>query len=200
MSYRYERYREQPRSSARSCLIALVVLVWVLVLGCLAVRYFVRPWLTDFVNGSIARAIDPALPSGLDPNEALRRGLEQVPIPIAVPPGELAVTEAQANAFLSEYRTRLSNVDDVRVRFVPGEVQAIVTVQGLSGTARIVPTVRDGRIVAERASLDQPLGSLLDINDLLGALQDRINSELNTQGRRVVDVRIEDGVAVVVLE
>lgn len=203
MSYRYERYeryREQPRNRTKTCLIWLTAAVWLLVLACVGVRYVLRPFITDYVNRQIAVAINPSLPDGLDPNEALRESLEQVPINVQVPPGEIEVSEEQANSYVEAYRQRLQGIDDIRVRFVPGEVQAVVTVQGISGTARMQPVVQDGRIVAANPRLDEPLGSILSVDDLLGALQDRINSELNTQGRRITGVRVEQGVAIVTVE
>jgi hypothetical protein len=200
VSYRYERYRERPRSAARSWLIFLTVAVWALVLGCLALRFVVRPQLTDYVKRQVAQAIDPQLPAELDPNAALRESLEQLPVSGVVTPGELVVSEEQANSYIDDYRARLQGIDDIRVRFTPGEVQADVTVQGFTGTARVQPVVQDGRIVATNAQLDQPLGSFLSIDELLSALQDRLNSELNAQNRRITDVRIEQGQAIVIVE
>ena len=200
MSYRYERYRERPRSAARSWLIFLTVAVWALVLGCLALRFIVRPQLTDYVKRQVAQAIDPQIPAELDPNAALQQSLEQLPVGGVVTPGELVVSEEQANIYIDDYRSRLQGIDDIRVRFTPGEVQADVTVQGFTGTARVQPVVQDGRIVASNARLDQPLGSFLSIDELLGALQDRLNSELNAQNRRITDIRVEQGQAIVIVE
>lgn len=200
MSYRYERYRERPRNALRSWLIFLTVVVWVLVLGCLALRFIVRPQLTDYVNRQIAQAINPQLPADLDPNAALRESLEQLPVGVTVPPGELVVSEDQANLYIDEYRQRLQGIDDIRVRFTPGQVQADVTVRGITGTAHVRPVVQDGRIVAANSQLDQPLGSILSIDELLGALQDRLNAELNSQGRRITEIRVEQGQAIVVVE
>ena len=200
MSYRYERYRERPRNRFRSCLISLTIFVWVLVLGCLGTRFLVRPAVTDYVSREIADSINPQLPANLDPNEALRESLEQVPIGGAVVPGELRVTDEQANEYVAAYRDRLVGIDDLRVRFVPGELQADVTVQGLTNTAHAQAAVQDGRIVAQNARLDQPLGSLLSIEPLLDAILGRLNAELAAQQRRVTDVRIEQGVAIMTVE
>lgn len=200
MSYRYERYRERPRSALRSWLIFLTIVVWVLVLGCLALRFIVRPQLTDYVNRQIAQAINPQLPADLDPNAALRESLEQLPVGVTVPPGELVVSEDQANLYIDDYRQRLQGIDDIRVRFTPGQVQADVTVRGITGTAHVQPVVQDGRIVAANPQLGQPLGSILSIDELLGALQDRLNAELNAQGRRITEIRVEQGQAIVVVE
>lgn len=200
MSYQYERYPEQPRNRVRSRLIAITVVVWLLVLGCLAIRFFVRPMLTDYVNRQVAQTINPNLPTSIDPNDALRESLQQVPLDVGIPVGEYEITEQQANDYLFAYRQRLQGIDNVRVRFVPGEVQANVTVQGLTATAYAQPTVRDGRIVAVNQRLGQPLGSILSIDELLGALEDRMNAELTKQGRRVTGIRVEQGITVVTVE
>lgn len=200
MSYRYERYRERPRSALRSWLIFLTTVVWLLVLGCLLLRFVVRPQLTNYFNRQVARALNPALPADGDPSAALRDSLAQVPVGVAVPPGELAVTEEEANVYIDGYRQQLQGIDDIRVRFTPGQVEFDVTVQGITGTARMRPVVQDGRIVATNASLDQPLGSILSIDDLLAAFQERLNAELSAQNRRMTDLRVEQGQAVVIVE
>lgn len=200
MSYRYERYRERPRSRLRGWLIFLTTVVWVLVLGCLVLRFVVRPQLTNYFNRQVARAINPQIPTDLDPSAALRESLAQVPVGVAVPPGELVVSEEEANVYIDSYRQQLQGIDDIRVRFTPGLVEFDVTVRRFTGTARVRPVVQDGRIVAADAQLDQPLGSILSIDELLGAFQDRLNSELNAQNRRITDVRVEQGQAVVIVE
>lgn len=200
MSYRYERYRERPRSALRSWLIFLTTVVWLLVLGCLLLRFVVRPQLTNYFNRQVARALNPALPADGDPSAALRDSLAQVPVGVTVPPGELAVSEEEANVYIDGYRQQLQGIDDIRVRFTPGQVEFDVTVQGITGTARMRPVVQDGRIVATNASLDQPLGSILSIDDLLAAFQERLNAELSAQNRRMTDLRVEQGQAVVIVE
>lgn len=200
MSYRYERYRERPPRRGRSCLISLTVLVWVLVLGFLAARYYVRPRLTEYVNRQVAESVNPQLPADANPGEALRESLEQVPIGISVPPGEIRVTEEQANSYLAAYRQRLSGIDGLEVLFVPGEVQAVISVSGISSTAHARPEVRDGQIVAVEQRLDPPLGLILSMDDLFSAFQSRINSELAAQGRTVKDITIEQDVAIITIE
>lgn len=200
MSYRYERYRERPRRQSRSCLVALTVFVWLLVLGWVAVRFWVRPAVTDFVNQQVAVAIDPQLPPDINPGQALQESLDQVPIPVQIPAGTLTVTEEQANTYLAGYRDHLAEIDDIRVEFVPGAVQAAVTVRGFRGVARTEPVVQNGQIVASNTSLSQPLGSFLSIDPLMQALLNRINGEVTAQGRTVTAVQIEQGAAVVTVE
>jgi hypothetical protein len=200
MSYRYERYREHPRSRGRSCLIGLTVLVWLLVLGFFGLRYFVRPNLTNYVNRQVVESINPQASPDANPADALRDSLQQVPINIDVPPGEIRVTDEQANSYLAAYRERLTGIDDVRLHFVPDEVQAVITVSGISSTAHARPVVRNGQIVATEQRLDPPLGLILSMDDLLGAFQERINAELAAQGRTVTGLTVEQGVAVITIE
>jgi len=201
MSYRYERYEPaRRRSGLRGCLLGLVIMVWLLVLGFAALRYWARPLVTGWVEDRVARTIDPQLPQDLPSQDALRRSLEQVPVAPVLPSGELRVSEADASAYLSDYNSRLPGIDDISVRFVPGEVQATISVSGLQSTLRLQPTVRDGRIVADGAQLGQPLGSLLSIDGLMGALTDRINGELGAQGRAITGITIDQGVAIVNVE
>jgi hypothetical protein len=201
VSYRYERYRERPRSGGvRSVLIFLTVVVWLVVLGCFALRWFVRPALTDYVNREVAVSINPQLPPNLDPNQALRESLEQIPVAGAIPPGRFEVTEAMANDYLTGYREQMGEIDNVHVRFVPGEVQANISVWGLTGTARTTPAVQNGRLVATNTRMNQPLDSVISLDPLMDALLGRINSEVAAQGRSITDVEIVDGLAIVHVE
>ncbi len=201
MSYRSARYAPvRRRSGARGCLIGLVVVVWLAVAGFVAVRYWARPLVTGWLEGQVARAIDPQLPRDLPSEDALRRSLEQVPVAPALPSGELRLSDADASAYLSDYSSRLPGVDDISVRFVPGEVQATISASGFQSTLRLQPAVRDGRIVADGAELGQPLGSLLSVDGLLGALTDRINDELGAQGKRITGITVTDGEAIVNVE
>jgi hypothetical protein len=205
MSYRYEEDyeyygEEQPPGGRRRWLIALTVVIWLLVIGCLVIRFVVQPALTDFVNRRIARTINPQLPSNIDPIGGLRDSLSRIPFG-TIPPGRYEVPEAQANAYLAAFRSQLGGFEESRVRFVPGQVQADLTLRGLTSTARTeVTTTPDGRIQAVNPRLDPPLGVVLSIESLVRVLEDRINNELSAQGRRVTSVEIQQGVAVVTIE
>jgi hypothetical protein len=200
VSYRYEQYRPRPTRRGRSCLISLTVLIWVAVLGCVGLRYFVRPLITDYFNQQVAVSIAPDAAVDNNVGEALQDSLQQVPIPVDIPVGTLTISEEQANSYLAEYRGRLEQIDDMRLRFVPGEVQVDVTAGFLTGTARTQPTVSDGRIIASNARLDEPLGSFFAVQPLMQALVDRINDEVAVQGKTVTAVQIEQGVAVVTVQ
>ncbi len=202
MSYRYEEeyyedYEEPPRRRLRGWLLTLTVLVWLLVLACVVLRFVIQPALTDFVNRRIARTINPDSPATIDPIAALRDSLARIPSG-PIPTGEFIVTEAQANAYVAAYRPQM--LDKVRVRFVPGEVQADLTWRGMTNTARMGAKAQDGRLVAVNPRLDPPLGVVLSIDALVGVLQDRLNDELAAQGRRLTKVEIQQGVAVATIE
>lgn len=200
MSYRYERYHERPPRKGRRGLLALTVIVWMLVLGCLGARYLLRPAVTDYVNRQVAVALDPEVPADRNPGDALQESLEQVQIPFEIPAGTRTITEQEANRFVAAYESRLSGVDDVRVRFVPGQVQADITVRGFTGTATMEPAVQNGQLVATNTSLGQPLGSFLSIDPLMQALLDRVNGEVTAQGRTITRVQVEQGQAVITVE
>lgn len=205
MSYRqysYREYQERPRNRLRSVLIFLTVIIWLLVLGCLAIRFFVRPNVTDYVNRQVAVTLDPQLPPDLDPNAALRESLSQIPLAGAIPAGEFRVTQEEANDYLYAYRQNLGEIESVRVTFVPGEIEAHIDLRRfpLSGKAYTTPAVQDGRLIATNTRLNQPLDSVLSIDPLMDALLNHINEEVAAQGRRITAIEITDGVAIVSVE
>jgi hypothetical protein len=112
----------------------------------------------------------------------------------------VTVTEEEANSYVAGYQSRLAEVDSIRVRFVPGRVQADLTVRGFTSTATTEPVVQNGQLVATNTSLGQPLGSFLSIDPLMQALLDRINGEVTAQGRTITSVQIEQGQAVITVE
>ena len=189
MSYRYERYREGPRSSPlRRWVIGLTVLVWLLLLGLLLLRFVVRPLVTDYVQERVAERIPVQRPPAPD---------DGAPGPVAGDPGSFTITEADANQWLADHRGELQGVDDVRLHFVPGEVQADVTIAGLTSTARSGVQVVGGQIVATNPQLDPPLGLFVDIQPFATLIQNRLNSDLATTGVTVTGVRIESGQLVI---
>jgi hypothetical protein len=197
---RYEQYRQRPPNRGRSCLLQATVVVWIVVLACLGVRFLGRPGISDYVNRQIASRIDPEVAPDLNGEEALRDSLQEIPIGVPIPAGEIRVDELTANSYMDSYRDRLAGIDDMEVRFVPGAVEADVTFQGLTATARTVPQVQDGRIVATDSSLGQPLDMVLSVDGLMNALLDRINDEVAAQGRYVTGVEIQQDVAIVTVE
>ncbi len=184
MSYRYERYNERPRR--RSWLVALVILVWIILLGLLAVRFLARPLLTSFIQERVAQRIRlPGTDGGPSP------GGDAV-----LPSGgadSATITEEQANQWIESHRQEMKGVDDVRLRFVPNEVQADVTIGGVTSTAHAGLQVTNGQVIIANPRLDPPLGLIVDAQPFADLLQQRLNSELATTGRRITGVTIGQG-------
>jgi hypothetical protein len=69
-----------------------------------------------------------------------------------------------------------------------------------TSTIRTGLAVRDGRIIAVEPRIEGLLGQLIAADELTRSLEQQINDQLAVQGRRVTDVRIEQGAVVVVIE
>ena len=192
MSYRYERRRYE-RRRGNGCLKALVALVWIILLGVLAYRFWLRPQISQYIGGRIAAQIGAA-----SDGQADQQGL---PTAIAaLPAGELRISEAQANDYMRAHAQALKPIDAVTLRFVPGEVQADLQAYGTTSTARVGLEARNGRIVAVDPQLSGPLSEAITLQDLTQPLERRLNDELAAQGRRATDVRIEQGAIVLTIE
>jgi hypothetical protein len=99
-----------------------------------------------------------------------------------------------------EHRQELQGVVDVRLRFLPGEVQADVTVGGVSSTAYAGVEVVNGKIVVTNPRLDWPLAAVVDVQPFATLIQDRLNQDLAGLGRTVTGATIEAGQVVITLE
>ncbi len=192
MSYRYERYErynERPRSG-RTCLVSLVVVVWLILLGGLAIRYIAVPAVANSIRERFASSERVRTPQaqGDAPTPVAPDGVGV--LPENVPPGTFAIGEGDANAWIQANKGELRGIDDVRLRFVPGEVRADVTVAGLTSTARAGAQVVDGKIMVTNARLDPPLSYIVDVTPFAQLIEDRLNRDLATTGRTVTGVNI----------
>ena len=86
------------------------------------------------------------------------------------------------------------------MRFVPDKVQADLRALGTTSTARMGLAVQNGRIIAVNPRLDGPLGQVIALGDLTSSLERQLNDQLATQGRRVTDVRVNQGELVITIE
>jgi hypothetical protein len=193
MSYRYERYRERPRSSFRRWIAVLTILVWLILIGLLLVRFVARPAFTRYVEDRVAQRL-PA-----------QDGVGTLPVPgdsspAPAEPGSFTIRESDANQWLVEHRHELQGVDDVRLRFLPGEVQADVTIGGVTSTAHAGVEVVDGKVVATNPRLDPPLGLFVDVTPFATLIENRLNQDLATIGRTVTGISIEQGQLVISIE
>ena len=197
MSHRYERRRQpERRSRRRGCLIWLVVLVWVVLLGLLAYRTWIRPQVSQYIGSQIGEQLREQV--GGQIQEGAQGTLPT--IVAALPSGELRISEAEANQYFASQGEQLRPIESVNVRFVPGEVQADIGAMGTTSTARMGLAVQDGRIIALNPRIDGALGQVISLPDLTKALEQQFNDLLAQQGRRATDIRVEQGVLVVMIE
>jgi hypothetical protein len=203
MSYRYERRTErrpERRRRGNGCLAWLVALVWIILLGVVAYRYWLRPQISQYVGQQIAERVSGD--AGSQVGQQIERGAAAaLPTALAaLPSGELRISEEQANAYLAARADSLKPLDSATIRFVPNEVQADLRAVGTTSVARMGLAVQDGRIIAVNPQLDGPLNQLIALPDLTGALEKQLNDQLAAQGRRVTNVRVEQGILVVTIE
>jgi hypothetical protein len=202
MSYRSER-----RRSRVGCLAWLVALVWVAVLAIFGYRYFLAPQVSQLLGAQINSKIGAAAPSpiaGQTPApqaEVEQRASGALPTVVAgLPSGELHITEAQINSYLASQADALKPLDSATVQLIPGELQVAVKALGLSSIIHTGLAVQDGRVIAVNPRIDGPLGSLINAGDLAQTLETNLNNQLSAQGRRISDVRIEQGELVVTIQ
>ncbi|HWQ16031.1 MAG TPA: hypothetical protein VNL77_24740 [Roseiflexaceae bacterium] len=196
---RYSRRRPRSRNRALGCLVALIWVVLALVLG---YQYFLRPRVSEMVGRAIGRQIGSGPPGTTGPAGQIQEGAART-LPTAVaalPEGEVRITEEQANAYIAANPEALAPLDSLRVRFTPGLVQAELRAFGQESTASAGVAVQAGRLIAVNPQLDGPLSALITLDDLLAPIQQQLNDELAASGRRVTDVRVEQGVLVLTVE
>lgn len=201
MSYRYERYErynERPRRG-RNCLITLVVLVWLIFLGGLLIRYIAVPAVANSLRERFAQRL---------PQQQAPSGDAQVPtapggvamLPNDPQPGTFPIPESDANAWIQSNKSQLRGIDDVRLRFIPGEVQADVTVAGVTSTAHAGAQVVDGQVIVTNPRLDPPLGYVIDVAPFAQLIQERLNRDFATTGRTITGLTIEQGQLIIAVK
>ncbi len=191
MSYRNERYYGR-RRNRNGCLLALVVLVWVVLIVVLAYRFWLRPQVSQFVGGQIGGQLN---------QQAEQGAAASLPTAIAaLPTGALRITEAQANDYLASRASSLKPLDSATVHFVPDEVQADLKALGTTSTARMGLAVQNNRIIAVNPQLDGPLEQFIALPELTRSLEKQLNDQLALQGRKITAVRVEQGAIVINVE
>jgi hypothetical protein len=206
MSYR--EYAEQPRRRTSRALVRLTVLVWLLVFSCVGLRAFAIPAINGFfyqqVN-RVAEAVNPQqvvpLPSGISSEEEARERIEQLVLPglPTIPIGSFTINNQQATAYMAGQIGQYG-VDRFDVQFEPGQVVATVGQGPLTGTLRANARAENGRVVLENERIDGLLGRVLDPVPLVNALENRLNTEIDRQGRNVQSVDAQQGQATIVFE
>lgn len=199
----YRKGMNQRRAQRRrgvGCLLWAVAAVWILLALVLGYRYFVAPrvsqLLAEQINGELAGtpppggATQPAEPGSGAVSGAIA----------ALSSGEVRLSEAEINTFIADHAESLRPLDSATVRLTNGEVQATVRVFGLSSTVTTGLAVQNGRIITVNPRIDGPLSSVVSLPDLTGALERQINDQFSAQGRRLSDIRIEEGEIIVKVE
>lgn len=126
---------------------------------------------------------------------------EELPAAIeALPTGELALTEDQANAYLKSRPEQFEPLENATVHFVPDQVQIDMESMGMQSQATFGLAAEDGRIVIVDPSLSGPLGIVVSFEDLAVSLEEQINEQFNTKGRSIESVRVEEDRIVVAIE
>lgn len=201
MSHRYEQYEDRrPRSGGRCLLGGLVTLVGIVLVVLLLARYVARPLITQAIQQRIAQQMpELALPNqegGVVPMSPIPASPADAPAgPLVIP-----VSEADANQWVQDNRDQLQGIDNVVLRFVPGAITADLTVGGFTATARSGAEVRDGRIRAVNPELGPPLNLFVDLQPFVQLLETRLNNDLDTLGKRVTGLAIEQGQMTITLE
>ncbi|MBX0330399.1 hypothetical protein K2Z83_22315 [Oscillochloris sp. ZM17-4] len=185
--------RRPPRR--RSCLgqiagIGVALLVIVALYGVLA-----RPALSGLIGAQISDRLGPTSPAGA----AVDQAAAALPgVVAALPPGQIVVGQGQANAFLDDHREDYAPIDQIRVRFTPGQAVADLSALGVPGVARSGLAAVDGRVALRDPQIDGALGLAISSADLLAPLAERLNAELDRQGKYVEDIQIQEGQIVIV--
>ena len=199
MSHRYERRQPERRRSRVGCLAWLVALVWIVLLGLLAYRYWVRPQVSSYIGSQIAEQLGG---QGGPVDRQIQDGAQQAlpTVVAALPSGELRISEAEANAYFAAHTEALRPVESVTVRFVPDEVQADIRALGSVSTARLGLVAQNGRIVAQNPRIDGPRDPVVSLADLTAVLERQFNDQLASQGRHATSVRVAQGELIITIE
>ena len=185
------RYRRPPPRRRGGCLSALAILAWLAIIG-VALFYFVgRPLLGGYVarrvggdaQGQIEGSAQGAIPS----------------IVAALPPGEIVVTEQQANEFFAARSGQFGPIERVSVRLLPNQVQADLVAAGTVSQASLGLAAYNGQVVALNPQLSGPLALVVSADTLASTLTERLNQQLAAQGKQAREVRVEQGRVVMVI-
>lgn len=156
-------------------------------------------------HGAQAPPLPAALPAVPTPAIAppisspdLPRSVEEVVA--SLPSGAITVSEDKVNDRIAARAASLGPIDGIVVRFLPGQVQVTLTVLGQDtiGTAGL--TIDGGRVVAQSPQLTGALSPFIAVSDLVRPVEDELNAIIDSAGRAVREVRIEQGQIVVTMD
>jgi len=155
------------------------------------------------VTAAPGSAPAPAAPAPIAPTQVVAtpitapRTIEE--IVEELPSGEIIVTEEKLNGKIAGRAASLGPIDRIVVRFVPGVVQVTLTVLGQDTVGTSQLTIKDGKVAAENPQISGALSLVISVADLVRPIEEELNSILDTAGRQVRAVRIEQGQIVVTM-
>jgi hypothetical protein len=198
MSYGYQ-YPYQPPPKRRSwgftCLITLVVLVFLLLALALGVLFYLKPRLSQGAGDTLGGQLDALI------DEKLGQNLEGVEG--QVPAGfneQIVISEAEVNQYIQDHPQDIAPLDSVVVDFVAGEMRASVSAYGFSGTARSGVAASNGRIVLVDPTIDGPLAFVIDAQQLGQSLEARLNQELTSSNAQASAIEVQSDQIVATIE
>lgn len=200
MSYRSSRGPRRRPSEGRGCLGTLVLLVVFVLLLLAAYGVLARPAISSYIGERAAEQIGGGPAAGVE-GQIVDQAGQAIPGAVAaLPPGELVVSEQDANGFIAANPGALGPLERAQVRFSGGRAYADVSAYGVSGLASAGLAAQGGQVVVVDAQIDGPLGLALSGQELADALAGRLNAELAAQGRSVSEVRVEEGRLVLITQ
>jgi hypothetical protein len=133
--------------------------------------------------------------------EQMQAAQQSLPTAIAaMPPGEVRLTQQEANAFLAANRAALQPVDNLTLQFVPGRVRSTVDIYGTTLNVVSGVAVQDGWLTVVEPQIEGVPGYVLSIEEIIRPLEAQFNQQMRAQGRSLRAVRIEQGQMVVLVE
>lgn len=194
-----------PARKSPSCLSRLGLLAVVVLLHLVGAYFLVgRSVVGDYVGQRVGKQMGVGELPGVEQisQAELESQMEQtLPTAIAaLPRGELTVSEERINSYIAANPAAFEPLEAVRVRFVPGQVQANITAFGTSNQATFGLELAGGEVMVVNPQLNGPLGWLLSFEDLVQSLEQQINEQFDTQGRAITDIRVEQGKLVALVE
>ena len=121
------------------------------------------------------------------------------PVAPALPKGELKLSVTEINALIAANPQSIKPLESLTFNFLPNQLQADMEISGLKTQLTAELSAENGRIKLVNAKLSG-LGSLIPLAEIVGPLEQQMNSQLSAQGRAIKRVKLEQDVIVVEVE
>jgi hypothetical protein len=171
------------RVQRRGLLIGVSAVLGFCLLGCVLVFVSVIPSFRDEVRDGVHDAVA---------TEVAR----QIPAAIggAAQPGRYTLTAADLEARLRENLDDEQDEQDVIVRITDTQIEIGVTSQGQDAIYTGTPVAEDGELAIQEMSTDNGIVRfVLPPDKIAGAIEDAVNSHLNSNNLRLDTVELADG-------